>query len=407
MKTRLRRGNYIMLFLVGVLVFLGFGAFTVDLGYMWMARAQAQDVADAAAQAALVVLRQTGNTETAEDAAEAVVAANEVAGEPPELMSIGFGVWDDTLDDPEFEADAERPNAVRVEVGRRDGQSIPYLLARLWGYDTFQVRARATAATRSVQLVLVLDITGSWEERRFANAREAVLLAHDMLTTSSSALDEVGMTIFTNRYAWEYTPFSFIADATTAEEMRDAWEVLNIASKAGTNADPYDGVACTSSGNNFNSPPGGCYPDMPREYLDESGTDHSTGILLAKEMFEEAESAARYRAMIVITDGTPADLKSISGNTRAAQGYVETRWREYVGPVPRSVSAIRTASIDATTDLWDELGVNTWAVSLVYDDPILTGMVQGDGYRVVTNDSAQLGAIIAQIISELPLALVE
>lgn len=411
MQLRRRRGNYIMLFLLGVFVLLGFGAFTVDLGYMWMARAQAQDVADAAAQAAIVVLRQTGDAEAAEDAARAVVAANEVAGEPPEFVEIDFGVWDDTAESPTYVLTDDRPHAARVTVARRDDASIPYMLARLWGLNTFEVSARATAATRSVQIVFVLDITGSWSERGFSNARAAMLLSHDMLAGTATGLDEVGMTIFSNRYAWEYTPFSFIGDPDVAEAMREDWEVLNIASKAGVDVDHYDNTSCVlNSGadqNNFALPIGGCYPDMPREYRDEPGTDHSTGILLAKEMFEEASSAARYRAMIILTDGRPDTLGPASGTARAAQGYTEERWREYRGPVPRTSAQIRTASIDATEELWDDLSVNTWVVSLVADDEMLDDLPQGDGYYVRTTNVADLRSILGQIISELPLALVE
>ena len=66
------------------------------------------------------------------------------------------------------------------------------------------------------------------------------------------------MTIFTNRFAWEYTPFTQIAIPANAASVRADWEQLNIASKApiGTyNANPTDGVDCDGTyGNNFNSP---------------------------------------------------------------------------------------------------------------------------------------------------------
>jgi Flp pilus assembly protein TadG len=406
-----RRGNYILLFLVSVFVILGFGAFTVDLGFRWMSQAQAQDVADAAAQAALVVLRQTGETGPAEAAAAAIVASNKVAGGTPEFVDITFGLWDDTVASPVMQTENSRPNAVNVTVARRRDDAVPYLLAKLWGYDTFDVVARATAATRSVQIVFVVDITGSWKEAGFASARESVLIGYDMLAGSSSALDEFGLTIFSNRYAWEYVPFSFIADDEIAADIRADLTLLNMASKGGFDVDHYDGVQCgpnpSSNRNDFSNPAGGCYPDMPREYSDESGTDHSTGMLQAQEMFEANASAATYRALIIITDGNPAYLDDSSGDKRDAANYVEERWVEYVGPVPRTKSQIRAASIDAAADLWDELAVNTWVVSLQADDSMLPSIPQGDGYYVRTSSNEELRGIIGQIISELPLALVE
>ncbi|MCK6502833.1 hypothetical protein L6R53_05450 [Myxococcota bacterium] len=172
-----------------------------------------------------------------------------------------------------------------------------------------------------------------------------------------------------------------------------------------------DGKNCTlhtgSRENDFSyKSKGGCYPKMPREYRDEPGTDHSTGMLLAKQMFEESLSVADYRAMIVLTDGQPNGLGA-AGVKRGQAGYVETRWREYLGPAPRSTAQIRTASIEAAEQMWDDLRVHTWVISFVADDWMMDQMAQGDGYYVRTSNPADLEPIMAQIISELPLAIVE
>ena len=118
MRTSLRhrRGNYTMLLAVALLVVLGFGALALDVSYMLMARGQAQDVADAASQAAIVVLRQTGDRDAALDAAERIVSWNQVAGRPPDLLDVDFGTWDDNAEVPSFASGALRPNAVRVTV---------------------------------------------------------------------------------------------------------------------------------------------------------------------------------------------------------------------------------------------------------------------------------------------------
>ncbi len=425
--ARRRDGNYSLMLAVVIIVILGFGALSIDVAYMRYAQAQCQDVADAASQAALIVLRQTGSEAQATAAAEKIITVNEVAGAPPSVVNIQFGNWDDTLADPSFTmGGGGAPNAVSVTVARNqdNASSVPFLLARIFGQDTFDVQASAVSATRSFQIILVLDITGSWHEDKFADARDAVLQALDMAADSASGVDEVGMTIFTNRYAWEYTPFTQISVGGNAAAVRADWEKLNIASKGGTDVDHYDGVQCalkpSSSRNDFTNPDGGCYPDMPREYTDESGTDHSTGILQAKQMYEAAASGAAYRAMIIITDGKPNDLGAASGNARAAEGYVEARWPEYQGPVPRSKTDIRNESIAATQDLWTNMQVNTWMVSLVQRDAAMmpgqegvpveglgSGVPQGDGYWRLAAQSSELATIISQIISEMPLAIVE
>ena len=407
-----RRGNYSLMLAAAVIALLGFGALSIDVAYMRLSQAQAQDIADAASQAALIVLRQTGDQNQAQDAAMRVINDNSVAGQAPDMVDITFGNWDDQAANPAFTVDPVVPNAVRVTVGREGANAIPVLFAKIWDYEDFGVRGTAVSATRSFQIIFVLDITGSWGEAKFADARDAMLAAHSMVTESASGVDEVGMTIFTNRYAWEYTPLTQIAIPANAAAIKTEWEKLNIASKAPVgafNANPFDGVNCDGTyADNFTVPQvGGCYPDMPREYTDEPGTDHSTGVLLAKQMFEESSTGAVYRAMIVITDGKPNDLGASSGAIRIAQGYTEGRWREYLGPVPRSKNDIRTATVAATADLWAGLDVHTWAVTLVQDDPMLNNMLRGDGYKVIVNDSAQLTAVISEIISEMPLAIVE
>lgn len=409
--THARRGNYALLFTVALLTVLGFGALALDTAYMLMARSQVQGVADAASHAAMVVLRQTGDQALARDAAARVVAANRVAGGPALVTDLTFGSWDDASPNPAFQPTRVRPNAVRVTAAREGEHAISFLLARIWGYDTFGVHAHATCAARSTQVILVTDITGSWGERDFAGGRAAVLTALDLLSATASDVDEVGMAIFTNRYAWEYTPLTDIAIPANADAVRATWRVLNIASKGGRDVNHEDGADCAlkplAQRDDFTNPAGGCYPDSPREYTDEPGTDHSTGILLAQRMFEERPGEAAYRAMIVLTDGRPNDLGATSGQIRAAQGYVETRWREYLGPVPRTKDQIRSASITATEELWDNQRVSTWAVSLVEHDWFMPAMVRGDGYYIRTDDSGELASIFAQIISEMPLAIVE
>lgn len=406
--TAARRGNYSVLLAVAIIALLGFGALSIDTAYMRLAQAQSQDVADAASRAALIVLRQTGDQTQARAAAERVVAENRVAGEAAVLTDLTFGNWDDTAVSPEFTIDPVVPNAVRATVRREEANAVPYLLARIWDKDRFDVGATATSATRSFQIALVVDITGSWQEGPFLDAREAVLLAHDMISNSASGVDEVGMAIFTGQYSWEYTPWAQISNPAVSASVRDDWAKLMIASKAGTDADDTDGVQCSlKSGaaiNDFTSPDGGCYPDMPREYRDESGTDHSVGMLMAEQMFDSASTGAVYRAIIVLTDGQPNGTGAHLA--REAAGWEETRWNEIMAE-GKTTEQVRTESVATAQRLWDDKAVHTWVVSLESYQPFFEDMAQGDGYFIRTDNSGELAAIFAQIISEMPLALVE
>ena len=358
----------------------------------------------------MIALRHTGDTTLAQAAAQKIVDSNLVAGHPAELDTIAFGLWDIEEATPTLQTSSPNPNAVRVRVAREGENSIPLQLARIMGHEDFEVSAESTSATRSLQVILVMDITNSWSEKNFLKARAASELALEMLGNTVTPHDEVGMTIFTNRFAWEYTPLTRIAIASNYAEVETDWSILNTASKAGKDTNKDDGTNCSvHSGtklNNFDSPAGGCYPHMPREWSDEPGTDHSTGILLARQMFEESSSEASFRAMIILTDGQPNGLGA-PGTKRAAAGYTETRWNEYVGPAPRTTNEIRYAGVDSAQELWEDLEVHTWVVSFVADDWMMDGMVTGDGHYTRTSTASELEPIFAQIISEMPLAIVE
>lgn len=414
--TRRRRGSQAALFAVSLIVFLGFAALAVDTAWRLHTEAQAQDLADTAAISAMIAYRRTADIDISEAASRRTVAYNELAGEAPDV-NLTWGRWTEVDETPTFIPDEAQPHAVHANISRAGVRRVPYFLAPIFGFRGFDVQAEAVGAARSAEVSLVLDITGSWGELDFTQARIAVLRALDLLENSTSELDRVNLVVFTNRYAWAYTEWSAVADPLVSAGLRAQWSNLNIASKAGVDTNHEDGVACVLNAarpgshgpNDFTDPPGGCYPAMPREYTDEPGTDHSAGILLAKQLYEEVPSGTTvsYRAMIVITDGRPNALGAGSGAIRASQGFVEDRWRQYTGPVPRTQDQIRTASIQATQELWNDRAVHTWVVSLVADDPMMPAMVRGDGFYVRTDDPTELAGILGDIVANLPLAVVQ
>lgn len=414
MERRHRKGNYAVILAATLVVMLGFGALAVDVSWMHVVRAQAQDVADAASQAAMIVYKRTGDTTAGEAAAAGIVARNPIGGDPGDLERIDFGYWDTTGGVRTFVPSSEGINAARVTVSRVGANAVALFLARVFGREDFEVRARATSAQRDLRVLLVMDITGSWHEwhhnqEDFNYARTAAVTFLDQLTTTYGQTDKIGMVVFTGRYAYEFTPFRLVATEAGDHAVRTAWSQLNVASKAGR-VQPYPAVCRLNAApnqNNFAAPAGGCYPNMTREYTDEPGTDHTTGMEMARRMFEEEDRAAYYRAMVVLTDGAPNGLFAGNGALREASGYSEARWREYIGPAPHSTAQIKTDSVARAQDLWDELRVNTWVVSFVQDDPFMPAMCHGDGYYAHTNDAAVLVPIFEQIARGLPLAIVE
>ncbi|MDP2316658.1 MAG: TadG family pilus assembly protein [Pseudomonadota bacterium] len=404
-----------MLFAFALLLLLGFGALAIDVAYVRLAQMQTQDIADAASQAALYRLRRTGDLDDARSSAASIVAQNRVVGAAPDLVDVVFGVWDHTAAPPTFTATEVQPNAVRVTVSRADDNAVDLFLARLFGFDSAHITREATSAARALHVVLVMDITGSWSQGNFAGARDASVAFLDVLETSYGEYDMIGMSAFSGRYAWEFTPLRYLGDEAADGVARASWEAMNVASKGGTrrpypqecrlHADTPRGK--NSARNGFTAPPGGCYANMPREYTDEPGTDHTTGIEMARTMFEDEVDPTAFRAMVVLTDGIPNGPSSVHGVYRRQLGFTESRWREYQGPVPHSTTAIKSESNDLTQELYEDLGVNTWVVSFVADDAFMATMPKGIGYYVNTSDSTALVPIFENIANSLPMAIVQ
>ncbi len=403
---RSRRGNYAVIFALSLTSLMALGALAIDLSFVRLTQSQAQDVADSASQAAILVLRRTGDPAQARAAAELAVARNQVGGETPSLEALTFGVWDNTTVPGSFAPTDVGPNAVEVEVGRVGGNAVPFFFGQLFAHSTVDVQRPSVSAMRALQVILVMDITGSWSRRNFANARAASLAFLDVMKTSYGDEDMIGMSIFTGRYAWEYSPLTTIAEEASGGVLSTAWARLAVASKSGTPR-PYPSECSVNTSNNWVSPPGGCYPDMPREYTDEPGTDHTTGLRMAYNMFQANERAGDFRAMVVLTDGIPNGLSAGHGTIRRTTGYAETRWDEYQGPVPHTAYQIQTESNTLTQAMWDDLQVNTWVISFVQDGAFMATMPKGIGYYELTTSSAALVPIFEDIAHSLPMSIVQ
>lgn len=160
---RQRKGNIVCLTAVLMVVLMGMLAFSLDLGYLYVTRAQLQRSADAAALAAaweLVdaeSLSSAANYPYAECSARAkaveFAALNDVLTLDPEVsqQDIQVGVLDNIFDrDAQFVFNSSAPpNAVSVRV-RRDATlngQVPLIFARVLGLDQTSIVTEAVAAT--------------------------------------------------------------------------------------------------------------------------------------------------------------------------------------------------------------------------------------------------------------------
>jgi Flp pilus assembly protein TadG len=176
-------GTTVVLVAMGMVVLIGFAALAVDIGYTLTTKNELQNVADAAALAATRQLgaiyqgmsydeQQTyvGDPQTLVDIATEVAAKNQAGGMNITIQAsdVTIGDWDaSTLT---LTPTLAQPDAVRV-IARRDGTAngpITTFFARIFGIDTVDVNAKATAAltgqgtTEPGDLEVPLGIPGYW-----------------------------------------------------------------------------------------------------------------------------------------------------------------------------------------------------------------------------------------------------
>ncbi len=402
-----RGGNYALISLLTVPVIIGFGALAVDTTYMRLARTQAQDVADAASTAAMYRLRRTRDRGQATQAALDTCAVNVVVGEAPLCEAVRFGEFEDG----EF-VEGDSQDAVQVVVSRREGIAPDLFFSRIWGYSTFDVAAQAVAESRTLDIVLVVDITISWRPAQFEGARSAAIALLDTVEETAGEGDKIGMVVFNGPFAWEFTPMTSLTDAGSISDVRSDWSDLALASLAGDPADCPWPTRCNShkftgdQGSNFTDPAGGFYPNMPRNYPREPNTDYYPGLLMAEQMFDEGNEDA-FRAMVILTDGAPYRVPGNVLDKRTAAGYVETRWREVMGPIPHSNNAIVSDSIALSTKMWDEQRTHTWLVSFVKDNASLQPIAPGQGYYDRVTSPVELVQSFQTIAESLPIVITD
>ncbi len=163
-----RDGAIIVLFAILLPLMIVILGFTVDYAYIQRSRNEIRVVSDLAVKAAADTLARTGGDEDAARAAARFIAAeNFVAGEKISLRDdqIVFGRARKRADGTYAYADGQKPaNAVQV-IARRDPGSIEGPISTFFGNfysrPTFDIVQNSRANFRDVEIVLVLDRSGS------------------------------------------------------------------------------------------------------------------------------------------------------------------------------------------------------------------------------------------------------
>lgn len=198
--SRNQKGATIILVAVLMTLLIGFSALAIDVGYLYVARNQLQNVADAAALAAARQLGFIYEGKTYSEqvnyicegadkksiilVAQEVSESNSAAGVAVYLndSEIRVGRWDDWKTGSDRTENPSRPNAVHV-IARRDDRPenrieirpVSTFFAKILGFDEVGVSAVATAALTGLstiepgELKIPVGISSYWFENNSCN----------------------------------------------------------------------------------------------------------------------------------------------------------------------------------------------------------------------------------------------
>ena len=402
---RLLAGNVSLIAIGMVAIFGTMLSFTVSTGEILVKQQQLQDIADATALAGAAALRD------GQDALEAVANAADLVSQPdgapfPNLAleegAIEVGRYDfiQKVFNPVGAGNDGIP-AVRVSLpltvalGKTSTGGPAFIMSSFLrdqlGVQELSMGAEAIAVVRPRDIVIVQDITGSFEDE-FEFARQADLALVDIIATSYGGLgDQIGVVTF-GRTA--YTEFPLTSVAEGVEDLKvflgSTMEVCTTSSsrhrfenrrdhRRYDPTDPNDTVG------------------RRLRRINCQGTGTGPALVHATTMLEHAVARGSEPVIVLLTDGVPCHYVW----WQSASQWVENGKQEAI-----------TAAIEAK-----QLGIRVFVVDLSFPPFGPDGSCSADGsgfnldlashgFGTTTADPAELERKLLEIANKLTLRLV-
>jgi len=391
--THPRRGNYSLIMGFVMTTVIGFGALSVDVSLITMAKLQAQATADGAAHAALVAYQQNKST------AEGTTAAQFIADHDTVAMGLGkirsgdpqFGNWDFHAPPaaqaflPGFDAQGNA-NAVRVRIDRNasSNNAVSLLLAPILGIPTADVSATSIAAQEQRAIMLVNDLSCSMmEDNAFAvtELRQGDLSFYQFLVDHHQAGDQLGLSVYA-RFGSKAATLP--APWRTSNDNDAPWIPLQVIPQFGSTVftSGINGICDTESA----TPCGGGAAPHPRAA--DIGECTNPGIALRQAVHEitSKTGAPYFRGIVFESDGLPNC--DFSGNF----------------DIPSAQAAAQSAADNAFAN-----DISVWTILYHnggFDPAFMQSMVRGVGFYQDSPDSTQLSEMFRQVAESLPTAFV-
>lgn len=431
MRTRWRRGTYSWIFGLTSFALLGFGAIGIDWFRVRVADTQAQNVADAAALAALVEFRYTGNTGDAETAADTIAELNYIAEQQGGMdLSYDWGKWEWGSPRDSAWVSGQAPyNGVRVTTSRTEDAAsgeVQLWLAPALGYPTSEVWGTGTAAMRYREIMLVLDVTGSFRNE-WGDAKVAVETFLDTIEETAMPGDKIGLVTFVadaevhtplqlllGNYPSISSDWNALSTCHCWDEMFDNfYQYMSISLDGGVTYAPLDRATFDMQlGNDTGDPPTmmDCYVDDPdgdwyheptetwlsgaQPHYKESGTSQGHGLEMAIEELRSSDDEWATKVIVIVSDGRP----------------------QCTGEGDECDTARAEFGLEMAEEAWDpddedEAKIAIFSVS--FNDPFdedqseyMEQLAQGWGEFYETPDSSELEDLLRYIAEQIPTAVV-
>ncbi|MCB9666212.1 MAG: hypothetical protein H6732_19035 [Alphaproteobacteria bacterium] len=246
---RLRRGNYAILFVLTVTVMLSYLAFSIDGGRMRVAYVQAENASEAAAIAALAILRDGGSESEAQDAADEAAAqvrlqrigSTRVGDSDWSTVELTFGEWDWGLAtddiDTRWSGDDTMVQAVTANVSLAGG-ALPTIFApaidmvsRQGGgagaedVESFTVGSGVRAAMRHRDIIVAIDVS-HLNLANIDNIQTGLAAFVAQMQAFDIPEDRVGFVAYAgNSWAYDLANPSGVADGTAGESITGFFEI--------------------------------------------------------------------------------------------------------------------------------------------------------------------------------------
>lgn len=396
-----RRGSVSIVMLFLTLTLLMFAALAIDFTYVRTTQFELRNAADAAAHAALVELRRSGDQRAATQIGQELGELNTAAGESVtiETASFTFGEWD--YASSTFFPGSALTNAVRVRADRNasvpDGP-VALLLGPLFEYDSVNVAAEAVGAFRSRDVMLTLDVTGSFVEE-MNDAAAAVVLFLDEMNTRRLPNDRIGLNTFTGGSQMVTTLREIDGNYSA---IRSVWY--------GDGRPNYDFRKTSGLTNCYQT---GCSPRslcgsnyrraMPGSWMQSCNlagddavrgyTSQGPGLRIARQHLDANDVLGNTKVIVLISDGRPT-----------CPGYSNSE----NNPCALARAAYAVTQADAAY----ASGINIFTVSMntsssAAQEAFMASLVRGYGRAYNTARSSDLQEILLEIAQSIPIALVE